>query len=482
MRPKFYVTTSIPYVNDRPHVGFALELIQADFLARYQRQRGRDVFFLTGADEHGIKIVKSAAAAGKSPRLFVNEIARAFKGLKRPLNLSWDYFIRTSDRKNHWPGVWKLWRLLERQGDLYRRTYEGLYCVGHEAFVTPKELVNGLCPEHKTKPEFIKEENFFFRLSKYAPAIEKAIRQGKIEIRPRRRQNEALSLLRQGLTDISFSRPRQKVPWGIPVPGHPEETIYVWGDALSNYLSAIGYGRDERKFRKWWPAEVQLIGKDIWRFHILIWPALLLAAGLPLPRRIYIHGFVKVEGEKMSKSLGNIVDPYEAVRRYGTDPFRYFLLRRIPSDEDGDFSYQKLESCYQADLANGLGNFAARVLALAASAGELPKTVVEREVVAAIRQTKKAVEHQVADFKLHEAVAATWKLIGYGDGYINRHEIWHTKEKKKLFNLIVLLDNIAALVYPVMPLTSEKITKSIKWTSARTIKVKKIKPLFPRLS
>ncbi|MEK7178237.1 MAG: methionine--tRNA ligase, partial [Patescibacteria group bacterium] len=356
---KFYVTTSIPYVNAEPHIGFALEIIQADVLARYRRHKGDDVFFLTGTDEHGVKIVRAAKAAGKTSQDFVNGVTKKFKDLKKILNLSGDDFIRTSDRKRHWPGAQKLWFKLYDAGKLYKKSYRGLYCVGHEAFITEKDLVNGKCRDHQEEPEIIEEENWFFKLSDYTNKIKEKIKSDELLVMPKSRKNEILSLINEGLEDISFSRPRKDLSWGIPVPNDSKHTMYVWCDALSNYITAIGYADDEKKFKKWWPANVQVIGKDILRFHAAIWPGMLLAAKLPLPKTIFVHGFITVGGEKMSKTIGNVIDPFEVVKKYGADALRYYLLREIPSGEDGDFTYEKFEERYNADLAKGLGNLVA---------------------------------------------------------------------------------------------------------------------------
>lgn len=362
---KFYITTSIPYVNAAPHIGFALEAIQADVLARYHRDKGEDSLFLTGVDEHGAKIVRAAEAAGKIPRDFVDEISEKFLALKTTLNLSVNDFIRTSDKKRHWPGAQKLWLKLNEAGKLYKKNYIGLYCIGHEAFITEKDLIDGKCRDHQKDPEVIEEENWFFKISDYTEEIKSKIESGELQIVPENRKNEILSLAKERFEDVSFSRPRKDLNWGVPVPNDPEHTMYVWCDALSNYISAIGYADDEKKFKKWWPADVHIIGKDILRFHAAIWPGMLLAAGLPLPKTIFVHGFITVDGEKMSKTLGNVVDPFEIVKKYSTDALRYYLLREILSYEDGDFTYKKFEDRYNADLAKGLGNLVARVLTLA---------------------------------------------------------------------------------------------------------------------
>lgn len=473
---KFYITTSIVYANAAPHIGFAQESIQADVLARYHRQRGEDVFFLTGTDEHGAKINRAAEKAGEEPQKFVDRIAEKVKALKPVLNLSWDDFIRTTDQEKHWPNVRRIWKKLAANGDLYKKNYRGLYCVGHEAFVTEKDLLNGVCRDHQTQPEMINEENWFFRLTKYAASVRKAIADGELLILPTHRQKEVLNFIDSGLEDVSFSRPRKDLSWGVPVPDDDSQTIYVWADALTNYLYPA----------EWWPADVHIIGKDILRFHAVIWPAMLLAVNLPLPKKILVHGHIMVDGQKMSKTVGNVIDPFELVERYGVDAARYYLLREIPSDEDGDFSFQKFEERYQGDLANGLGNFAARVLALAEKLGVFEKPVgVEIEVNEQVEKTRRTAEQKIREFKLHEALTAIWNLISFGDEYVNKNQIWaitdENEKKEKIFNLIVILDNVAALLKPFLPASAEKIEKSIHWFNTNHLQVKKMPILFPRL-
>jgi methionyl-tRNA synthetase len=485
--PKFYITTSIPYVNAAPHLGNVLDSVYADVLARYKRQHNFDVRFLTGTDEHGAKIVRSAETAGKTPQEFVDENSAKFRALKEILNLSWDDFIRTSEQKRHWPGAQRMWKALADKGDLYKKTYRGLYCVGHEAFVTEKDLENGVCKDHQKKPEIIEEENWFFKLSKYTKNIESRIKNDELRIVPESRKNEILSLLKEGLEDISFSRPSKDLSWGVPVPGDSSQTMYVWAEALVNYISALGYGSASSPqagdlFEKYWPADVQVIGKDNLRFHAAIWPGMLLSAGLPLPKEIFVHGFLTVDGQKISKTVGNVIDPVELVKKYGTDAVRYYLLREISPFEDGDFSYTKFESLYNADLANGLGNFAARVLALTEKAGviETDGPVAESLISEKISEIKKSVEKKLAEFKFHEAIAAIWDLIHFGDAYINEKKPWWETQQDVLLNLIAILDNVAALLTPFLPETAEKITKSIQW-EGNLLRVKKSENLFPRI-
>ncbi len=479
---KFYITTSIAYVNAAPHIGFALESLQADVLARYHRQKGNEVFFLTGTDEHGSKIARAAEAGGKTPKELVDENSEKFRALKKSLNVSWDNFIRTSDSKIHWPVAQELWGRLEVSGDLYRKTYQGLYCVGHEAFVTQKDLVDGKCIDHKKAPELIEEENWFFRLSKYTSEIESRIKNNELRIVPESRKNEILSLLSEGLEDISFSRPSKDLSWGVPVPNDPTQTMYVWADALSNYISGQG------GIKKWeeHPADVHLIGKDILRFHAAIWPAMLLSAKLPLPKAIFVHGHILVGGEKMSKTVGNVVDPFELAGQYGAESVRYYLLREIPSAGDGDFTYEKFEERYNGDLANGLGNFAARVLTLGSQLGELKVQEAEQSVIQEVERVTKEVDRKISDFKLNEALEALWSLIHFGDRYVNAKKPWdksltESDKRQAVYNALVILDNAAALLIPFLPETAEKITQSISWNKDSAT-IQKINSLFPRLT
>ncbi len=481
---KFFVTTAIDYVNAPPHIGHALEKIQADVLARLHRQKSEEVFFLTGADEHGTKIFKAAREAGKEPQRFVDEMSEKFKELKQALNLSWDDFLRTTDKNRHWPAVFEIWKRIRNNGDIEKRKYQGLYCVGCEAFKNPKELVDAKCPEHLTEPEQIEEENYFFKLSKYAGEIESRIKSDELKIIPESRKNEILSFINRGVNDISVSRPKEKLAWGIPAPDDESQIIYVWIDALTNYISALGFGsKDAKNFEKFWPADVHFVGKDILRFHAVIWPGMLLSAGLPLPKTIFAHGFITVGGQKMSKSLGNIVSPFELAEKYGADAVRYYLLREVSAYEDGDFTEEKFKERYNGDLANGLGNFCARVLTLAQGDTNIQTYANDTNVNKKIKETTEVVDKKLEEFKFNEALAAIWDLISFGDNYVNITEPWHAVEPgrtRALVNLIYLLENVAQLLMPFLPQTSEKIFGSIVKTD-KTLQIKKGGILFPRV-
>jgi methionyl-tRNA synthetase len=496
MKNKFYITNSIVYANGYPHIGYAFELIEADVLARYHRLQGKDVRFLTGTDEHGSSVAKAAAKKGIEPKELVDDVAARVQELGKVLNVSNNDFIRTTDRTRHWPAVEKMWRTLVANDDLYKKNYEGLYCVGHEAFIKKSDLVDGVCPLHKTEPEVIKEENWFFRLTKYKAQIKEKIESGELEILPHTKKKELLNLL-EDAEDVSFSRPSSTLTWGIPVPDDPTQTIYVWADALTNYISALGYADNSEDFKKYWPADVHLVGKDILRFHAMIWPAMLLSANLPLPKAIYVHGFINVDGEKMSKTVGNVIDPFHVVEKYGADVVRYFLLREIPSDQDGDFSEKNLVERYNGDLANGLGNLVARVSTLIEN--NMPDGLTfdskqfDPEVLKAIEDTRIPFTTGLDNFKLHESLAAIWQLITYADRYVNDTKPWAlAKEDKEKFetvmvNLVKMILHITFALASFMPETADKIfevfdfKKEEAGLEGRLLNVRKGGVLFPRV-
>ena len=486
---KFYITTSIAYTNSLPHIGFALELIQADVAARYNRLLGKDVWFLTGTDEHGSKIARKAKEEGKAPQKFCDEISVKFKALKELLNLSFDDFIRTTDQKRHWPTVEAIWKILESKGDLEKRKYKGLYCVGCEAFVTQKDLLDGKCPLHNKEPEIVEEENYFFKLSNYQSQLKEILEKNEIKIFPEGRKNEMLNFIKEGLEDVSCSRDSKVLNWGVPVSGDESQTIYVWFEALINYLSALGYlTADDEKFRNYWPADIHFIGKDIARFHILLWPAMLLGLGLSLPKNIFIHGYITVDGQKMSKSIGNVINPFELIEKYAQkignkeaaiDAVRYFLLREISSMEDGDFTYEKFEERYNADLANGIGNLVARVVALTTKILNFKFLILNEfsnpNFKIEIEKTKEKYEAALRDFKFNEALGAVWGLISFCDKYVNDNKPWEGGEDapQVISDLLLALQEIAELLKPFMPQTAEKILEQI--TTGKST------PLFPRI-
>ncbi len=516
----FYITTAIAYVNARPHVGFALELVQADAIARWHKLKGREVYFLTGTDEHGAKIVRAAQKAGKDIKEFADTNASIFKKLVSDLGISADDFIRTSDQIRHFPGAQELWKKLEASGDIYKKKYRGLYCVGHEAFVTQKDLIGGKCADHDAEPEIIEEENYFFRLSRFTQEIKKALSSGELRIYPESRRNEMLAFIEGGLEDVSFSRPSKDISWGVPVPGDAAQTMYVWSDALANYITALGFGSENlEKFKKFWPADLHVLGKDILRFHALIWPGMLLSAGLPLPKGIFVHGFIKVGGRKMSKTLGNVIDPIDFIERHGRDPLRYYLLREILTHEDGDLTEEKFIEAYNANLANGLGNYVSRVVKMIEQyfGGVLQKP--SDAEISAVPMKKRAsffrsedegaklelvsppyfidrvvwpaYDKSMEDYQLKSALDLVWSLIAELDLYIQAYEpfkLIKTEPKKTkviLWNLAYGALSAGWMLKPFMPDTAEKIFEAFGVQSEsregwQELKVKLEAPLFLR--
>lgn len=472
----FYITTPIYYPNAKLHMGHAYTTTLCDILARYNRLIQNDTYFLTGSDENTQKMVDAAKKEEKEPLKFLDGIVENFKDLYGQLGISYDQFIRTTDQKAHWPGAILLWNKLVESGDIYKKEYEGLYCVGHEAFITEKDLVNGKCPDHGTEPEFLKEENYFFRLSKYTDKIKEKIESNEMQILPESRRNEILSFLSRGLEDISFSRPRRK-DWpnglGIPVPGDDSQVMYVWCDALSNYITALGFGRDDDLYKKFWPANAHVIGKDILRFHAAIWPAMLLSAGLPLPKRILVHGFITSGGKKMSKSLGNIIDPLELIKEYGPEAVRYYLARHISPFEDGDLTLESFKESYNANLANGLGNLVSRILTLSQKYLETCPEIPEKSD---FTEYFKFYE----DFEINKAADYVWSEISSLDKFIQETEpfkVVKTDEKrgKELISeMVVRLYTIARMLNPIMPQTNALLKKLIRENKAPE------KPLFAR--
>ena len=480
MDDRFYITTPIYYVNDKPHIGHAYTTIAADVLARWRAVQGMDVRFLTGTDENSQKTIDAARKNGEEIKAYTDRMAEVWSSTWAKLGIANTDFIRTTEER-HIETVRDFWTRLEAAGDLYKGQYEGLYCKGHEAFLREEDLVDGLCPEHKTAPERVVEENYFFRLSKYQQQLLDLYESNPDFVAPAHRFNEVKAFVDQGLEDVSFSRERRgdREAWGIPVPNDEHQAIYVWADALVNYVSAVGVeGWEEH------PADVHVMAKDIARFHAVIWPAMLMSAGLPLPAQILVHGFFTINGTKISKSLGNVIDPLDEAAKYGTDALRYFLLREIPFGADGDYSDAKLRERYNGDLANGLGNFAARVLTLA-SKEELGAGVkLDAEFATTIADMKRAVHDKLGVFKFGEALAAIWEAISFGDRYVNDKKVWEIKNdddrRAALFNLVSLLDEVAAALVPFMPETTAKISAALQW-EGKALRAKKIDPLFPRL-
>lgn len=464
--PKFYTATSIAYANAKPHIGYAMELIQADVLARYHRLKGDETWYVTGTDEHGMKLAQTAKDQGVTPQKLVDTNALLFKFLVEQLNISADFFIRTTD-ENHKRGAQKIWQKMFEAGDIYKDSYEGLYCVGCEAFVLEKDLVDGKCVNHNKAPEKLREENYFFRLSKYTHQIGELITSGKLKIIPESRKNEILALIREGLKDVSFSRPKSVLTWGIDVPNDPTQVMYVWCDALSFYITSIGYADETEQFKNFWPIDAHVIGKDILRFHAAIWIGMLLSARLPVSQAIYVHGFITSEGKKMSKSLNNVVDPVEYIEKYGADALRYFLLKEIPTTDDGDFSKERFTVVYESELANNIGNLVSRVIAMTGKyfdfkvpAGNLKDIALSSK----IEETWNLYEKALADFDLKKALEIIAELANFANKYVEDKKPWVlAKNESKipleetLYALLEMIRHTAVLLTPFLPSTSQKI-------------------------
>jgi methionyl-tRNA synthetase len=432
--PHTYITTTIPYVNARPHLGFALELVQADVLARHHRRHGHHVRFQTGTDDNSLKNVLAAEAAGIGVQEFVDGNAAAFIALAEPLSLSVDDVIRTSRDPRHRAGVERFWQACADAGDLYRKHYEGLYCVGCEQFCTPAELTDGRCLEHGTEPQQVAEENWFFRLSRYTDQLHDLITTGALRIEPAERRNEVLAFIAGGLEDFSISRSTIRARgWGIPVPGDPGQVIYVWWDALGNYLTALGYGTDGPDHERWWTGadrRIHLVGKGVLRFHAVYWPAMLLSAGQPLPTDILVHDYLTADGRKISKSSGVTVDPAALAKQYGTDAVRWWLLREVPRVGDADFTLDRLVARANDELANGLGNLVNRVVAMTHRYrdGKIPVTeapAAQAECLdEASRQAAGLLDTALANFDFRKATSAIWNIVDEANRYINHIRPW----------------------------------------------------------
>lgn len=481
---KFYITCAIPYVNAPPHIGHALEFVQGDVIARYHKLLVHDVLLLSGGDENALKNVQAAETAGKPAQEFVDHNTEKFLALTKALNCQFDVWQKGSDQAHHFPSSQTLWQLCEKNGDIYKKSYEGLYCLGCEAFYTPEELnENGECFEHPGKKlEKVSEENYFFKLSRFQEDIIKLISSDSLQIIPEIRKNEVLSFLKQPLQDISISRSNERAKnWGVPVPGDDKQRMYVWFDALNIYQSGVGFGWDERQYKKWWPANVHVIGKGISRFHAVYWPAFLLSAKLAPPKSIFVHGYFTINGQKMSKTLGNVIDPFALIKTYGAESLRYYFLREIPSTADGDFSERRFKDLYNADLANGIGNLVARVAKLASQLGsglrrpqgQTPLTLYQ---ALNIGEYKKAIE----EYRFHDALATVWEKVKETDKFIDQKEPWKLEGVELQEVLEVAIKNIvdiATLLQPFLPETAEKILKQFEGP-----KIQSLPPLFPRLS
>ncbi len=477
MNKPFYITTPAYYVNDRPHIGHSYTTIAADLLTRYHRLNGREVFFLTGTDEHGTKIAEAAAASNLEPKAFCDQVVQYFKKAWENLSIEYDEFIRTTDNR-HEEAVKKLLNvLMDAKTDngepvIYTGNYEGLYCVGCEKFLTEKDLVNGVCPDHKKPPKLLKEKNYFFRLTSFLPKLKSLIESNELIILPEERRREVLGLFAVGLDDFSASR--EKVKWGIPLPFDPTQSAYVWVDALSNYISAIGYGSDESKFHKWWyEAEItHLMAKEILKFHCIYWPAMLMAANLPLPKTIFLHGFFTVDGEKMSKTLGNIIDPNDLVAQFGPDATRYLLLTQYPFGIDGDIQVSRMVTKYNSDLANDLGNLVSRVAKMIGSTfdGKLPEPYDRLdglpELLHSAEQLPGSVLEHIANYRIGHAIDEIMNLVRRTNKFFDTNAPWKLAKDGNLkaaggalYACSEVIRIVAILLYPVIPNKAIEILK-----------------------
>ncbi|MGW1958055.1 methionine--tRNA ligase [Streptomyces sp. NPDC001920] len=498
---RHYITTTIPYVNARPHLGFALELVQADTLARHHRLRGGQVRLLTGTDDNSLKNVLAAEAAGVDVQSFVDRNADAFAALHGPLSLSFDDFIRTSSDPRHRVGVERLWRRCAEAGDLYRKEYEGLYCVGCEQFYTPGELVDGRCVEHGTEPRLVAEENWFFRLSRYAERLHELISSGELRIEPAARRNEVLALIEGGLHDFSVSRSHRRARgWGIPVPDDTCQVVYVWWDALGNYVTSLGYGTGDSAYDRWWEAgerRVHLVGKGVVRFHAVYWPAMLLSAGLPLPTDILVHDYLTIDGRKISKSAGTTVDPAALVAAYGTDAVRWWLLREVPRVGDADFTPDRLIDRADADFAGGLGNLVHRVVTMVhrfrdgTVPAPAPVPFGERELVDVYEKVPGLVDAALADFDFRRATGAVWSIVEEANRCVDTARPWELAREARqgggeaarrldavLLDLITACRVLADELRPFLPDAARLIAERVTPVEGR---LPAPQPLFARL-
>lgn len=511
-RKTFYITTPIYYVNDIPHIGHAYTTIAADVLARYKRLRGYDTFFLTGTDEHGQKVQQAAAQKGLDPQMHADRMVVAFKELWKRLRISNNDFIRTTEER-HKRVVQQVLRQLQAAQVLYTASYEGWYCLPDERFWADAEVVDGKCPECGRTVDRISESNYFFRMSIYQNRLRQHIRRHPGFIQPGSRRNEVLGFLERPLEDLCISRPSTRLVWGIPFPFDSGYVTYVWVDALVNYISVPGYATDNRRFAKWWPADVHLVGKDILTTHAVYWSTLLMALGLDLPKTLFAHGWWTVDGEKMSKSRGNVVDPNAMAAEYGADAFRYFLLREVPFGQDGDFSITAMTARYNSELANDLGNLFSRTLTMIEryAGGVVPRPhpnrimAEDRRMAGLVKSLDRTVGNEMDRFAFHRALREIWTLVDFANRYVERNAPWdlakdprkRTRLETVLYQLAETLRVLAVYLFPFMPATAQTMTTGLGWATSleQALKprdfqwgrlkpgqpVRKGEPLFPRI-
>lgn len=503
MNKKFYLTTPLYYVNDTPHIGHSYTQIASDVLARYLRLAGYDVFFLTGTDEHGQKMERAAKESGRSPQDFIDEKVEMFKKVWRKLHISNDDFIRTSEVR-HIEVVKAVYNNLYEKGDIYKGVYEGWYCTPCETFFIDSQLVDGKCPDCSREVDRVAEESYFFRMSKYQDRLLRYIEDNPEFIYPLSRRNEILNFVKSGLRDISISRTGFK--WGVPVPFDTKHVVYVWFDALLNYISACGYLNDKKRFERYWPADVHLMGKDILKFHAVIWPCMLFACGLNLPKKVFAHGWWTIKGEKMSKSKGNIVEPLKVIERYGVDAYRYFLLREVAFGLDGDFSYEALENRYNADLANNLGNLLHRTTSMAIKyyEGKIPNPAAKDGIDERLRFMTEVLSEKIESLYEHlefnGILQEIWMIIDSANKYVEESAPWNLFKTKNerlktvIYNLAEVLRIVSVYLYPFMPEKATQICKQlgikeviksmdqVEWGGLEpSTVVSKGLPLFPRI-
>ncbi len=481
MTKKFYITTPIYYLNAAPHIGHAYTTLACDVLTRYKKTYGQDAYFLTGTDEHGANIEKAAQAAGVPPQQWVDDMAAKFIQLWKDLGIQYDDLIRTTESR-HTQVVQQIFETLLKKGDIYKGNYSGKYCLSCEAYLDEAELIDGKCPIHKKEPQIITEETYFFKLSAYQDKLLAFYEENPAFLSPKFRAAEIVNFVKSGLRDLSVSR--TKVKWGIPVSSDPQHTIYVWFDALINYVSAAGYLSDDKKFNELWPADVHLIGKEIYRFHAVIWPAVLMALGLPLPGKVFAHGWWTVEGDKMSKSLGNIINPTDITNKYGVDALRYFVFREVPFGGDGDFSMSSFVRRYNADLANDLGNLISRTLNMAAkTVGQIPsEDLTEGSFLTSVLSKEADYTAAMDALQFDKALDVIWAAVSAMNKFIDETKPWTLakddpkKAAEILLQIIFALRGVNKWLKPFMPASSAEIAKRLAPGP-----IEKYAPLFPRL-